>query len=243
MIADREDLDDPRRRLRVALAVIAGVLVLVGGTLIGIVVSSQHHAPQPAASAAGTVGRRATTSTLPGPSSTTAPSSTTPPSTTRAAAPTQAPPTQIAIPSIGVHSKVQVLGLQSDGALQVPQPGPHYDQAAWCDCSPNPGQQGPSVIIGHVDSAASGPSVFFRLGALTPGATVTVTHADGVTDTFRVNGVRRFAKDHFPTELVYGNTPDPQLRLITCGGSFDDATGHYVDDIVVFATLSAPSAT
>jgi hypothetical protein len=43
-------------------------------------------------------------------------------------------------------------------------------------------------------------------------------------------------KDRFPTQAVYGPTPDPELRLITCGGAFDYATGHYLSNIVVYAT-------
>lgn len=151
-------------------------------------------------------------------------------------------PVTLSIPAIEVRSAVQTIALNADRTLQVPQPGPHYDQAAWCRCSPTPGERGPSVIIGHVDSAASGPSVFYRLGALRPGDVVSVARADGTSATFRVDGVRRFAKDAFPTQLVYGNTPDAQLRLITCGGSFDGSSGHYVDNIVVFATLEPPSS-
>jgi sortase (surface protein transpeptidase) len=91
--------------------------------------------------------------------------------------------------------------------------------------------------LGHVDSAAQGPSVFFNLGDLRPGDEVLVTRADGLVAVFSVDGVRRYPKDHFPTLLVYGNTDHAALRLITCGGSFDYATGHYVDNIVVFASL------
>jgi hypothetical protein len=83
---------------------------------------------------------------------------------------------------------------------------------------------------GHVDSAAQGPSVFFRLGALRPGDHVNVTRADGSVAGFTINAVRRYAKAVFPTSLVYGNTNHAALRLITCGGSFDGSTGHYVDN-------------
>jgi hypothetical protein len=79
--------------------------------------------------------------------------------------------------------------------------------------------------------------VFFRLGDLRPGNRVSVTRRDGSIAAFEVTGVRRYPKDHFPTQLVYGNTNDAALRLITCGGSFDFSTGHYVDNVVVFATL------
>ena len=86
--------------------------------------------------------------------------------------------------------------------------------------------------------AAAGPSVFFRLGALVPGDTVLVTRADRATAVFTVNAVRRYPKDAFPTAVVYANTDHAALRLITCGGAFDRASGHYRDDVVVFAHLT-----
>jgi hypothetical protein len=92
-----------------------------------------------------------------------------------------------------------------------------------------------------VDSI-SGPSVFFRLGALRPGDRVAVERADGITVVFRVDRVARYPKSRFPTGLVYGNTSDPQLRLITCGGRFDPSRRSYVDNIVVYASQVAPIA-
>ena len=138
-----------------------------------------------------------------------------------------------------MRSPLLQLGLAADGSLEVPQPGPHYDEAAWYTGSPTPGSTGPSVIEGHVDSAARGPSVFFKLGSLEPGETVLVTRRDGTTAVFTVNAVRRYAKDAFPTATVYANTDHSALRLITCGGSFDHATGHYRDNTVVFAHLTS----
>jgi Sortase domain len=93
------------------------------------------------------------------------------------------------------------------------------------------------VIVGHVDSAAQGPSVFFDLGDLKPGNKVLVKRADGLVAVFRVDGVREYPKDHFPTQLVYGATDHAALRLVTCGGPFDHSTGHYLDNIVVYASL------
>jgi sortase (surface protein transpeptidase) len=134
------------------------------------------------------------------------------------------------------------LGLTAGGALQVPLPGPHYDQAGWYRYSPPPGSLGPAIIAGHVDSAAAGPSVFFRLGRLRPHDTVLVTRADHSVAVFAVDQVRRYPKSHFPTQLVYGDTNRAALRLITCGGPFDRAHGNYLDNIVVFASLVRGSA-
>jgi hypothetical protein len=148
-------------------------------------------------------------------------------------------PVLIRIPSIGVRSAVLPLGLADDGTLAVPQPGPDLDKAAWFDHSPTPGQPGPSIIEGHVDSE-SGPSVFYELGKVRPGNKIHVTRADGVETVFTVNAVRDFKKNRFPTTLVYGakDLSRPQLRVITCS-DFDRSIGHHVGNEVVFAHLTA----
>ena len=137
---------------------------------------------------------------------------------------------------MGVRTPLVLLGLDAAGALEVPQ-GADYDRAGWYKHSPTPGSIGPAVIAGHVDSARRGPSVFFRLAALRKGDTVRVTRSDGTVAVFAVNAVRRFPKAQFPTRLVYGNTTEAALRLITCGGSFDSARGSYRDNIIVSATM------
>jgi sortase (surface protein transpeptidase) len=146
-------------------------------------------------------------------------------------------PTLITIPAIGVRSPVLTLGQRRSGAMEVPQPGPHYDDAGWYRYSPTPGARGPAIVVGHVDSAASGPSVFARLGSLRPRDLVRVSRSDGSVAVFAVDSVRRYAKATFPTQLVYANTDQAALRLITCGGPFERASGHYRDNIVVLASL------
>ena len=146
-------------------------------------------------------------------------------------------PVSISIPAIGVDTPVNPIGLADDGTLAVPQPGPHLNQAAWFENSPTPGQPGPSIIEGHVDST-EGPSVFFRLGDVKPGDQIVVRREDGRTLTFRVDAVRDFLKAEFPTALVYGGSElsRPTLRLITCS-DFDSAIHHHVGNEVVFAHL------
>lgn len=146
-------------------------------------------------------------------------------------------PVSLSIPAIGVRTVVNPIGLAADGSLAVPQPGPHLDQAAWFRNSPTPGQPGPSIIEGHVDSEA-GPSVFLRLGAVRPGDRVVVRRADGRVLTFRVDAVRDFLKARFPTTVVYGSRhlDQPTLRLITCS-DFNASIGHHVGNEVVFAHL------
>lgn len=146
-------------------------------------------------------------------------------------------PTRLEIPTIGVDTPVNPIGLNRDGTLAVPQPGPHLNQAAWFRNSPTPGRQGPSIIEGHVDTIA-GESVFFRLGAIRPGDRIRVHRADGSVLLFVVNAVRDFKKASFPTDVVYGgDLSTPQLRLITCS-DFDAAIHHHVGNEVVFSHLT-----
>jgi hypothetical protein len=146
-------------------------------------------------------------------------------------------PRALQIPAIGVRSPIHPLGLNDDGSLETPAPGPRYNHAAWYRHSPMPGAMGPAILLGHVDSAAEGPSVFFRLGELAAGDRIFVQRADGSVAVFRVDHVRRYAKADFPTNIVYRDIGHAGLRLVTCGGAFDSASGHYLDNIVVFASL------
>jgi len=139
---------------------------------------------------------------------------------------------RITIPGVGVDSTLMPLALDQAGVLQAPT---DYARAGWFTAGPTPGDPGPAVIAGHVDST-SGPAVFFRLRDLTPGTPLTVTRSDNTTATFTVDGVDRYPKDAFPTEAVYGPTPGSTLRLITCGGDFDSGERSYEDNIVVYAT-------
>ncbi len=142
-------------------------------------------------------------------------------------------PSSVTIPSIGVQSRLIKLGLNADRSLQVPR---SYSLAGWYTNGAAPGELGPAVIVGHYDSV-DGPAVFYRLKDLEPGQTVQVRRTDGSTAMFAVERVKRFGKDDFPTDEVYGSVGRPELRLITCGGSFDYRTRHYRDNVVVFAHL------
>jgi hypothetical protein len=144
-------------------------------------------------------------------------------------------PVRLKIAAIGVDSGLMDLGLKSDGTMQVP---PRAFPAGWFTGGPTPGELGPAIIVGHVDM--NGPGVFYALRDLLPGDKVAVTRKDGSTPVFRVTRVERFPKDRFPTALVYGNIDHAGLRLITCGGTFNSATGHYDDNFVAFADLVPP---
>lgn len=141
-------------------------------------------------------------------------------------------PVSLTIPSIGVDARdIAQLGLTSSGDMEVPQ---RDEVVGWYRHGPTPGSLGPAVLAGHVDSAESGPAVFFRLPELRPGDEVLVGREDGSTSVFVVDRLEQYAKDAFPTLEVYGDLDHAGLRLITCGGTFDDGTGHYRDNIVVY---------
>jgi Sortase domain len=144
------------------------------------------------------------------------------------------PPVRIQIPAISVSAAVIRLGLNRDGSMQVPA---DFGVTGWFAGGPAPGQTGPAVIAGHIDSR-TGPAVFFRLRELRAGDRVDVARADGSTVHFAVDSVVRYPKQAFPTEAVFGPAPEPLLRLITCGGSFDRSRGSYRDNVVVTARLA-----
>ncbi len=127
------------------------------------------------------------------------------------------------------------LGLQPDRSLEVP-PLSRAETAGWYRFSPSPGQVGPAVIVGHVDSR-TGPAVFYRLSSLRPGDLVQVRRADGVVAEFAVDHIESFAKSAFPTQAVYGQIEQAGLRLITCSGEYRAAEGGYQENTVVFASL------
>jgi sortase (surface protein transpeptidase) len=140
-------------------------------------------------------------------------------------------PKLLRAPSIELDAPVIALGKNSDGTLEVPE---DYDETGWWTGGPEPGEPGPAVIVGHVDSRA-GAAVFARLGELAPGEHVEVVRKDGSSVRYVVRRTERHPKDAFPTERVYGSTKQSTLRLITCSGEFDGGTGHYVDNTIVFA--------
>jgi hypothetical protein len=209
----------PRGRARVRLAGLAGISLVFGGAIAMLVAAlAQQHAPTPAAAAAGHIG----------------------PAGVKGPVLRQSAPVAVDIPAIGVQSRLLHLGRNQDGTMAVPDLVTSANEAAWYKYSVTPGQVGPAVIEGHVDSY-TGPAVFFRLGALRPGNQINVTLADGITAVFRVTGVREYDKAEYPANTIYAPTNYAALRVITCGGDFDPATGHYLGSVVVFASLVSSS--
>lgn len=142
------------------------------------------------------------------------------------------PPVRIRIGALGVDAGMEDLVLDGQGQLEAPK---SYVLAGWYSDGVAPGDAGPAVIAGHVDSAA-GPAVFFRLHELHAGDTIEVLRGDAWT-TFRVTTTEQYPKDQFPSERVYRPTPDAELRLITCGGDYDAGRNSYRDNIVVYAVI------
>jgi hypothetical protein len=211
-----------RGRLRhpVAAALLCGGLLIVGGGMGGLMLLRGHQGTSPRPVAHPGRPPAGVVAAPPGPAGVAAPP---------AAAVSR--PVSLSIPVISVHTHLIRLGLTAQGTLQVPA---STSVAGWYSGGPRPGQTGPAVIVGHIDSTR-GPGVFFRLRLLRPGDRIYIRRADGTLVVFRVYAEHSYAKDRFPTLRVYGPAPSPELRLITCGGTFDTATGSYLSNIVVYA--------
>ncbi len=234
---------DRTRRARI-LGVAGAVLLVAGVVALVVAARSQQSAPQPPPGAASPVDVIPTGTAAPSSDGRTG-------STTRSAAPSgrrpaanstrglilpRSLPTRLRIPAIGVDSSLKKIGLTPRGEIATP-PLVRDSHAYWLTVSPTPGQLGPATIIGHVDSAAYGPGVFFKLGDMRQRDKIYLSRSDGTVATFEVERVAEYSKAHFPTRAVYGNIDHAGLRLITCGGSFDSSIHSYESNIVVYAAL------
>ncbi|MEW9528895.1 class F sortase [Microbispora sp. NPDC049125] len=146
-------------------------------------------------------------------------------------------PVKIRIPAIGVYASVGQVGVEKSGEIQAP-PLSRPSLTGWYRLGPAPGDQGPAIILGHVNTK-KGSAVFSRLRELKRGNKIAVLRADGKTAIFTVDGIEQVGKSTFPTKRVYGNTVTASLRLITCGGVFNAKRHSYTDNIVVYATLTS----
>jgi sortase (surface protein transpeptidase) len=205
----------PRRRLLIA----AVAVLAIGGAAAIAVGLHDRPAPQPPLSA--------------GPPPTAAASPDSSDVLTRGPLLPTSAPTRVRIPALHVDVALIDLGRQADGSMQVPTDA---HAVGWYTGSPTPGSLGPAVLAGHVNFHGRDGS-FARISTLHPRDAITVTRQDGTTATFAVTGVDRYPKDRFPATSVYGPIDHAGLRLITCGGPFDSGSGHYVDNIVVYADL------
>ena len=224
---------------RVGLILGAVVLAASGWAAVVVLARRPDALPAPAG--------RGSASLAPTSTATADPPSPPPPATTSterrpgprpAPAPAADPPAAVAppelrirIPAIGVSAPVDPMGLNADGTLEVPR---DFARAGYYAGRAVPGEIGPAIVEGHVDSKR-GSAVFYRLKDLRPGDQVIFDRVDGGPVTFVVDHLEQHGKNAFPTEAVYGPTPDATLRLVTCAGGFNHAIGHYRDNLIVFA--------
>lgn len=212
-------------------AVLSVALAVVGAVLLGAGVEFRSPAPPAPAVPISPTGPAAAPAPTPG-RATAVPGS----AASGSAASGRSVPVWIDVPALGIHSPLVELGLRPDGTVAVPRLAAAAP-AGWYKYLAAPGESGPAVILGHVDSP-DGPAVFFRLGAARPGEDVFVRRADRRTLGFTVVAVRRYSKRAFPTWAVYGPVDRPVLRLVTCGGRYDRFDGTYLDTVVVYATMT-----
>jgi hypothetical protein len=147
------------------------------------------------------------------------------------------PPLRIAIPDIDVRTGVHAVNLDRTGSIDVPAANVR-NETGWYEQGPTPGQFGPAIIVGHVDTKDK-PAVFHRLNELKAGAKIEVTRRDRTVAIFEVNSVERFSKEQLPVDRVYNDFSRPSLRLITCGGRWVGGAVGYADNIIVFASLTS----
>lgn len=147
-------------------------------------------------------------------------------------------PVRLTIPHLKIDAPFEApLGLKPNGEIAVPKA---YDTVAYYQYGPTPGELGPAVVLGHVDSY-QGPAVLYSLGQLDPGDEIVIDRADGTRATFAVERLERHQQSGFPTAEVYGDLNYAGLRLITCSGIYNRGTLRYSHNLIVFAKLVATS--
>lgn len=157
-------------------------------------------------------------------------------SATTSAALAYSEPRSISIPAINVTSEVLQVGKNAEGTMEVPL-GDNVNKTAWYKHSPTPGQVGASIIVGHLNQPDGSPSIFAELHVLNPSDIITVAREDGSQVQFEVTATKEFAKEDFPTLLVYGPSEEPTLRLITCSGVYDRSIDNFNRNTVVYAKM------
>jgi hypothetical protein len=147
-------------------------------------------------------------------------------------------PQRVDVPSMDISAPVVPRGLDAAGAVDPPP----YEMAhtvGWYDGGAQPGVEGAALMVGHVDTETK-PAVLYGLSAARPGEKIRVTRADGSVAEFTIDDVQVFDRGHFDAKKVYGPREHgrAELRLITCGGTFDRATRAYTANVVVSAYLT-----
>jgi sortase (surface protein transpeptidase) len=145
-----------------------------------------------------------------------------------------ADPVRLRIPSVGIDTEFSgPLGVNEDQTIEVPE---GYEEVGWYEFGPKPGEFGPAVVLGHVDSY-QGPAVFWPLQQVSVGDTIEIERVDGTVVVFVVTNLERHQQSGFPTAKVYGDIDHAGLRLITCSGTFDRGQQVYSHNLIVYAQL------
>lgn len=218
------------------LAGVAGVVTVLVGLLLMMVAPEQYgladqRTTLPPRSQANATG-------LPDPYFQ-APATAPPPLPSIPAAPAMQPstPVRLVVKRLGINAPISSVGLDGQGAIEVP-PVADPNLVGWYRSGPTPGEAGPAIILGHKDTR-SGSAVFSRLDEIRNGDVIEVRRKDGIIAVFTVGGLEQAEKSVFPTQRVYGESPNPQLHLITCGGTYNRTTGHYTDNVIAYATMTS----
>lgn len=210
-----------RRYLPAALLAGAALLAVAAAVLMALSGSGAFSAEVPSGpDVAETVSSATTTST------------TEPVTTTTAYIHSVGVPSRIVIPAIEVDAKIVKVGLRANGNMQTPP----YGKAGWFYPGPAPGAAGPAVIVAHVDNTRKA-DVFYRLDELQPGDEIQVWNAAGDSAAFVVDSSEMVLKVDLPTERIWPNSPEALIRLITCGGEWSSAIGHYLSNVIVYGHL------
>ncbi|MEV0967090.1 class F sortase [Microtetraspora glauca] len=146
-------------------------------------------------------------------------------------------PRRLIVPRLGINAPIKSVGTDKSGAIETP-PISNHNLVGWYRGGPTAGEPGPAVMLGHKDTTTRS-AVFTRLHEIQYGDTIEVVRMDGTVAVFTVGGVEQANKQTFPTDRVYGSRENAELRLITCGGSYNRNTGHYVDNVIVYATMTS----
>jgi sortase (surface protein transpeptidase) len=221
--------------IRQLLGGLLGVVVIALFIGLPFIVRSAFSAPVSQVAEVPTAAETSTVAPTTAPSDVAGPVVTEQPSTEPQAKPQRlARPVRVQIPSIGVDADLRAIGLLEDGSMEVPD----FGLAGWYNLGPRPGEAGPAVIVAHVDSY-QGPDVFFRLRELSSGDVVKVRHKDGTTSRFVVRSSEQQLKEKLPVDRIWNKTSEPVLRLVTCGGDFDETERHYRSNVIVYADSKA----
>jgi hypothetical protein len=142
-------------------------------------------------------------------------------------------PRRVDIPAIGVLTRVVPVGLEVDGAIEIPD---DVRLAGWYDLGVPPGaDRGSAVLVAHRDGREQGRGVFYDLGLLEVDDRVVVRTDEGRDLVFAVVSRESIRKKRLPYEELFAVDGPPRLTLISCGGEYDSDAGGYQDNVVVTA--------